>query len=250
MASLPAAALLYRQGHVKEAGTTYVFAPSKELLFDRSTSPANSVALRTAAERGKLLIAMPRVPELPWLEKSIAPSGATTISNPQQSTIPLGASTIVSDSGELEHNWDQGTFTVNTPRTQAAMGWIGGRTITLPQVELDLASRNSVVAVQSLDGKPIDQSREIMLSVAARSVIRINNSLPYYSEPVEGKIVVTAPAGLSLRAWDAKAGKLRPVAVTYKQGRYVLALDRTLRSSWLLLRSNSRISGPLPETGP
>ena len=61
MASLPAAALLYRQGHVKEAGTTYVFAPSKELLFDHSISPANSVALRTAAERGKLLIAMPRV---------------------------------------------------------------------------------------------------------------------------------------------------------------------------------------------
>ena len=108
MASLPAAALLYRQGHVKEAGTTYVFAPSKELLFDRSISPANSVALRTAAERGKLLIAMPRVPELPWLEKSIVPSGATTISRSTAIPIPVGASTIVSDSGELEHNWDAG----------------------------------------------------------------------------------------------------------------------------------------------
>ena len=78
------------------------------------------------------------------------------------------------------------------------------------------------------------------MSAGARSVPRADNSLPFYSEPVEGRIMVTAPAGLSLRAWDAKAGKLRQLAVSYKEGRYVLALDRTLRSSWLLLSSKSR----------
>jgi hypothetical protein len=235
MASLPAAALLYRQGHVKEAIATYVFAPSKEMLFDRGVSAANSVALRTASERGKLLIALPQVPELPWLNKSIIPPGAKIISDPQQSQIPTGASEIVSDSGELKRNWDQGTFTIDTPRTQAAMGWIGGKSIVLADIESDVTTRNSVVAVQSLDGNPIAQSRSIMISVGARAVPRADNSLPFYSEPVEGKLLVSAPRGLNLRAWNASNGKLRPVSAPYVNGRYVLTLDRSLKSSWLLL---------------
>jgi len=235
MASLPAAALLFRQGHVKEADTTYVFAPSKEMLFNRSISAANSVALRTATERGKLLIALPQVSELPWLEKSTVPAGAKLIRDPQQSQIPMDASEIVSDTGELKRNWNQGTFTVNTPRTQAAMGWIGGKTINLGEVEINVTARNSVVAVQSLDGNPIRQSRSILISLGARSIPAAERSLPFYSEPVEGKIFITAPAGMNLRAWDARTGKLRRLTVPYTAGRYILSLERDLRSSWLVL---------------
>jgi Cellulase (glycosyl hydrolase family 5) len=240
MASLPAAALLYRQGHVREASTRYVFAPSKEMLFDQPVSAANSIALRTASERGKVSVAMPRVPELPWLDQSVVPPGAKIIYDPRQSQIPMDASEVVSDSGELRRNWDRGTFTINTPRTQAAMGWIGGTTITLPDVEIAVTTGNSVVAVQSLDGSPIGRSRKIMISFGARSVPRAENSLPYYSEPVEGRILVSAPPGLNLRASDARSGKLRRVASSYRDGRYVLALDRSLRSSWLSLDGDER----------
>src|SRR5258708_38700571 len=115
------------------------------------------------------------------------------------------------------------------------MGWIGGKTITLAEVEMAVTTRNSVVAVQSLDGNPIGRSRKIMISLGARSVPRAENSLPYYSEPVEGRILIGAPPGLNLRASDARSGHLRRVAVSYRDGRYILALDRTLRRSWLLL---------------
>lgn len=234
MASFPAAALLYRQGHVAAAATTYVFAPTPQMLFDQALSPANSVALRTAAERGKLLIAMPPVRELPWLAKSVVPSGARLIRDAQQSLIPPQASGIVSDTGELDRSWSDGTFTVNTPRTQAAMGWIGGKTITLAQVELAMSTKNAVVAVQSLDGKPIAQSLEIMISLGARSIPQSGNSLPYYSEPVQGKIVIAAPPKLQLRAADPRVGRL-PVISAYRDGRYVLTMDRPIRTSWLLL---------------
>jgi hypothetical protein len=240
MASLPAAALLYRQGHVKEANTNYVFEPSKEMLFDQPISAVNSVALRTASERGKLMIAMPRVPELPWLDQSAVPSGAKVIYDPRQSQIPMSASEIVSDSGELRRNWDQGTFTINAPRTQAAMGWIGGKTITLAEVEMTVTTKNSVVAVQSLDGNPLRQSRKIMISVGARSIPKADASLPFYSEPVEGRILVRAPPGLNFRAWDGRTGTLRRVAASYKDGRYILTLDRSLGSSWLLLDAQPR----------
>jgi hypothetical protein len=240
MASLPAAALLFRQGHVKEANTTYVFTPTKEMLFDRGISAANSVALRTASERGKVEIAMPQVSELPWLNKSTVPSGAKIIHDPRQSQIPVNAVEVVSDTGELKRNWDQGTFTVDTPRTQAAMGWIGGKAINLADVEINVTARNSVVAVQSLDGNPIRQSRSILISLGARSIPATEKSLPYYSEPVEGKISITAPAGMNLRAWDGRARKLRGLATSYTTGRYVLSLDRDLRSSWLVLNATHK----------
>jgi len=235
MASLPAAALLYRQGHVREAATTYVFAPGRDTLFAQPISAASSVALRTAAERGKLMIAMPQVPELPWLMKSVIPPGATIISDPQQSQLAAGAAEALSDSRELRRNWDQGTFTIDTPRTQAAMGWIGRQSIVLPDVDIAVTTRNSVVAVQSLDENPISRSRSIMISVGARSIPAAGNSMPYYSEPVEGKILVSAPPGLNLRAWNAKSRKMRRIGASYQNGRYVVALDPSLASSWLML---------------
>jgi hypothetical protein len=240
MASMPAAALLYRQGHVKEAATTYVFAPSEQMLFDRSISPTTSVALRTASERGKLLIALPQVPELPWLQKSILPVGAKVIEDPQEAQIPAGASEIVSDSGELRRNWDEGLFTIDTPRTQAVMGRIGGTKIHLSQVEIAVRTIDAVVAVQSLDGNPIGRSRNLMISVGARSIPRAADALPFYSEPVEGVILFRAPPGLKLGAWDARTGQVRRLSAAYRDGQYVLALDPSLRNSWLLLHGPPR----------
>jgi hypothetical protein len=234
MATLPAAALLYRQVHVAEASTTYAFAPSQQMLFGRSISPATSIALRTASERGKLVIAMPRVAQLPWLTESAIPVGAKVLRDPQESQIPVGASQVDSDSGELRRNWSRGTFTIDTPRTQAAMGRIGGATISLAQVDITVTNNDAVVAVQSLDGIPINRSRSIMISVAARSVPKTERSLPFYSEPVAGSISIKASPGLNLGVRDAKTGKLRWASGAYAAGRYVITLDRSLRSPWLL----------------
>jgi len=199
--SLPAAALLYRQGHVREASTTYVFAPSADELFNSMESPGNSVALRTASERGRLLIAIPRVAELPWLKASALPQGANLLRRAHESQIPADATQIVSDSGELVRNWEQGVFTIDTPRTQAVMGWVGGKVIALTDVEASVTTRNALVAVQSLDGKALRRSRQIMISVAARSLPRSDGVLPFYSEPAEGSVANAASMRL---AWPGK----------------------------------------------
>ena len=104
-----------------------MFAPTPEQLFNQLISPKNSVALRTAVERGKLVIAMPQTTELPWLEKSQIPAGAQLITDPNQSLINVDATYAISDTGELRRDWGQGTYTIDTPRSQAAMGWIGGK---------------------------------------------------------------------------------------------------------------------------
>jgi hypothetical protein len=212
LASLPAAALLFRRSHVKEANTAYVFVPTKEMLFDRGVSAANSVALRTASERGKLLIALPQVSELPWLEKGIAPTGVNIMNDPNQAQVPTDAKEIVSDTGELKRNWNQGTFTVDTPMTQAAVGRIGGKSINLGDVAINIVTPNSVVAVQSLDEKPIRQSQRIVISLGAQT---------------EGTISITASPGMNAQA--------RGVQASYARGRYLLRLDRNLYNRWIVL---------------
>lgn len=236
MATLPAAALLYRRGDVRESGTVYAFAPRPEQLFGRKISPANSIALRTAAERGKLTIVMPHMRELPWLRQGEIPAGAKVITDPNVSLIAADASAAASDTGELWRNWDDGIYTINTARTQAALGWIGGKEVVLKDVKIAVATHNASVAVQSLDGRPIADARAILISLGARSVPSPGNKLPFHSEPVTGRLDIRAPAGMKLHARAGAAGKKRVVLAPYADGRYTIALGPELATYWLVLR--------------
>jgi hypothetical protein len=234
---LPAAALLYRRGDVREASMTYVFAPTREQLFNEAISPTTSVALRTASERGKLVIALPKTPALPWLEQSPIPSATKILTDPNISLLDTNARGMTSDTGELQRNWEQGTYSIDTPRTQAAMGWIGGRDVNLADVRFSIVTRNATVVVQSLDGNsPISTSRAILISLGARSVPAPGNRLPFFSEPVIGRLSIRAPPGLRL-ATHAKPGHgARQIAAPYIAGRYEITLNTSLASYWLELK--------------
>jgi hypothetical protein len=233
LAMLPAAALLYRRGDVQQARVSYAFAPGRR-LFEAPVSAATSVALRTAAERGRLVIEMPRVAELPWLEQ--APSGAeTVISDPDVSFLPADATASVSDTGELKRNWADGTYAIDTPRTQAGLGRIGGRTVELSDVRISASTPSAAVAVQSLDGKPIRDSARILVSLGGGAVPVAERTLPFRAEPVTGRLSIRAPRGL--RVYAPAAGEApRPIAASYRDGRYLLELSRAAGSHWLVLR--------------
>ena len=235
MATMPAAALLYRRGDVQEAKTTYVLAPTPEQLFNQSISPNTSVALRTAVEKGKLVIAMPQTKELPWLGRSSIPSGAQLITDPNQSQINPDATYVVSDTGELRRDWGQGTYTIDTPRSQAAMGWIGDKQIDLGDVSIAVTTRNATVAVQSLDSKTISESRNIFISLGARSVPESGNRLPYHSEPVVGRITIHASPGLKLYGLGAPSSR-HQIPALYQNGQYQINLDKNVGTYWLELK--------------
>ena len=236
IATLPAAALLYRRGDVREAQAVYAFSPTPQQLFNRKITPETSVALRTAAERGKLVIAMPEVPELPWLRGSDIPTDAIVLTDPDAPVIAQDARGSVSDTGEIARDWGDGIYTIDTPRTQAATGWLGGKEISLRDVEVAATTRNASVAVQSLDGRPIVEARRILISLGARSVPSPGSKLPFRSEPVTGRVTIRAPAGLKLYAQGPAADTRRALPVTYEDGRYMIALDGSVGSYWLVLR--------------
>lgn len=236
LATLPAAALMYRQGHVQEATTTYVFDPGAEMLFNQAISPANSPALRTAAERGKLVIAMPQTRELPWLTPSLIPKKTVVLRDPSVPVLDAHATQATSDTGEIVHNWGLGTYTINTARTQAAMGWIGDASIALQDVTIKAITRNATVAVQSLDGLPIVQSRDLLISLGTRAVPKANNQVPYHVEPLEAELSIRALKGLKLSMRDAQQ-QVKDVPMRYRDGTYTIKLDHTTRTNWLFLRA-------------
>jgi hypothetical protein len=234
MAMMPAAALLYRERHVAEAKTTYVLDLDAETFFGRSVSPSTSVALRTAMERGKVLVAMPHVKELPWLQRAANPAGATVMTDPDRSMLPLDATQAVSDSGELTRDWGDGLFTINTPRTRAALGWVGGRTVSLPGFELDLVTKNASVAVQSLDDRPLGASTNLLVSIGTRSVPQTNNRAPFRVEPALGTLKIKSPKGLKVYG-VGDGGRQVEWPATYKDGQYLIRFDGKSPVHWLFV---------------
>lgn len=237
IATLPAAALLYRRSDVRDAATTYAFAPTREQLFNEPISPTNALALRTASEVGKLVIALPKTQELPWLDPSPIPAGARIIGDPRKSLIDANAGGATSDTGELRRDWERGTYTIDTPRTQAAMGWIGGRDVNLADIRMSIDTRNATVAVQSLnENEPISTSHAIMISLGARSVPAPENRLPFHSEPVTGHLSIRAPQGLRLTARLASTKEERQIPAPYIAGCYEITLASNLGTYWLMLK--------------
>jgi len=234
IATLPAAALIYRQGHVKEANTLYALTPDREQMFYQSNSPDNSIAARTASEKGKLVVIMPKIPELPWLKNRPIPPGAKVIQNLNQSMIADDTTEVLSDTGEIRRNWAKGIYTINTPRTQAAMGWIGNEPIILPDVKFDIRTLNASVAVQSLDGAPIKLSSSLMISLGARA-IPSGDKLPFRSEPVVGQLTIQARKGLRLFKRPS-SHKEEEIPFDYTNGKYVINLEYLLGTSWLYLK--------------
>jgi hypothetical protein len=236
IATLPAAALLYRRQDVQESRAVYVFAPSKAQLFDQVISPETSVALRTAADKGKVMVAMPQTKELPWLERSRIPAGAIVVTDPSRSFIDAEAKEASSDTGELRRNWEQGIYTIDTPRTQAATGRIGGKSISLADVDIAIDTPNATVSVQSLETEKITSAHAILISLGARSVPKSATEMPFYSEPVVGQLAVRARPGLKLYPQSGPQKANAGINVPYEDGQYRIRLDRNLGTYWLLLK--------------
>lgn len=233
LATMPAAALMYRRQDLQEASTTYVLKLDNK-LFDQFISPDNSAFVRTASELGKLQIAMPSEKSLPWLQKSKHSEHAKIYSDPNKSLLPANSQEVTFEKTALKRNWDKGYSTIDTPRTQAAIGWVGGENFALNDVEINVTTRNASIVIQSLDELPIHQSKRIFISLAARSVPKTTEKLPFFSEPVEGELKIKAIEGLKLtKQGSDKQSQL--VKSTYKDGYYFITLDKTLQTYWLTL---------------
>ena len=166
---MPAAAIAFRQGHISPARETYCLKLSPAQLFETYLDPTNTATVRTLAEQSRLTIGIPAVKELPWLKPSELPAGVKVVTDPDHDFIPAGQSFVRSDTGELTRSWNEGIQTIDTPKTQAVSGWIGGKSFSLEDATFEFSTRKAVVALTSIDGEPLATSRFILVTAIAQA---------------------------------------------------------------------------------
>lgn len=230
-ATSPIAALLYRRGDVTEAESTYVL-DAGQALFNEAISPDNSAFIRDATELGKLNIAMPLTPALPWLNKSPTVKNAIYVQDKNKSLIASNNHQVATKGSQITRNWAQGYLTINTPRTQAASGQIANTTITLKDIEITSTTQNIVIAVQSLENTPIRQSKNLLITLVADAKLA-DNKIDFYTEPVLATLTISnATKGLNICSNQGKASHL---LVSNADAKYQIKLDQRSDISYLFL---------------
>jgi len=171
IATLPAAALLFRGGHVSPARTSYELALSEDVFTGQEINARTSRAIRTLTETSKMRLRVPPMKALDWItDQPPAAENVKRISDPGFDAIGEGTDKVCSDTGEICRDWVEGILTVDTAKSQIASGWLGGREVALGDVTVALSTPNASVAVQSLDEEPLAASGRIMISLAAQSI--------------------------------------------------------------------------------
>ena len=236
---VPAMALLYRQGHVAQANKTVVLAPANDDIFTKNLSPKTSAAIRTALEQHRMVVAMPKIKVLPWLKSSVIEKDANIIRDLNKNLLPANQNYIETDTGEVRRNWRTGIMTVNTPKSQLAMGHIGEHIIKLADVTIKSRTPEAAIIFTSLDNKPIKKSEKILVSAVAKvEKIKVKWKSTYISEPVKAKIIFSSKhKELNLVALrpNGSEGKSE-ILKSNKNGNFSFVLSEKEKTHWYIIK--------------
>jgi len=161
---------------------------------------------------------------------------ALTIRDLNKDLLPPGQTFIETDTGEVRRDWKEGIQTINTSRSQAAIGWLKEKTVELADTTFRIRSSKAAVVLTSLDGKPLKQSGRILVSAVARVRAITEGDRQYLSEPVAGQIQLrSAVKGLDLVPLKRDAQHGPAVPLRQIDGAYVIDLPTDAGTHWFLL---------------
>ncbi|MGQ9696700.1 MAG: hypothetical protein ACUVRO_01740, partial [Armatimonadota bacterium] len=137
-----------------------------------------------------------------------------------------------SDTGELTWDGERGTLKVDTPRTKALLGFTSGQEWNLGPIIIKPSTRFSAIALTSLTGEPLEQSKRMALWAVARAensgmvYNRARTSAvdpgraPILVEPVVAEITIQGiPSDrISVTAVDAWGSTVKALQVRSVQG--------------------------------
>jgi hypothetical protein len=252
---MPAAAIAYRRRHVTPARTAYCLKLTPQQLLGTMLTPENTATIRTLVEQSRLTIGMPAVPELPWLKPSEPSAEVKVVTDPNRDFIPAGEVVVRSDTGELSRDWKEGIQTIDTPRTQAVSGWIGGKALETKDAAFQLKTRKAVVAITSIDDLPISSSRFLMITAVGQArpspathmgklmPDRPAEHLPFLSEPVVGSIAVrTRTSGLEILALGPDGKVVGRTSAPRQGDTLTISLPAARGTLWYLLKARPQSS--------
>lgn len=138
---------------------------------------------------------------------------------------------IVSDTGELARDAEEGIFTVDTPATQIATGYLSKTAeIRLTHLRIACATRFATIAAGSLDGRPLSESARILLAAVANARnadtkcdgkrLESMGAAPVLAEPVTATLTLAAenPGGIRVYALNSLTGERHQEVPATAQG--------------------------------
>lgn len=161
MSQIAAAALLFRRGDVRPAQRTVDRSYTREQVIESLRLPAAEDPYFTPG----FPLALP-------LQHAVR---VTSFDGPATGKFePVTASPIVSDTGELVWRGGAkgtGLVTIDTPRSQALIGWLGrtGAGAKTQNLSVDARTPFCALTLSALDDKPIASARRLLLTATART---------------------------------------------------------------------------------
>ncbi|NOZ21299.1 MAG: hypothetical protein GXP25_09435 [Planctomycetes bacterium] len=150
----------------------------------------------------------------------------------------------VSDTGELCMDSGRQVFTIATPRTKAAIGFLGqAGKIDLAGATIECKTPFAAVMVTSYDGKPIEQSKRLLLTVVARaentgqafaknhSAVPERGKLPVIVEPVDCDLRIKTIGPATLYPLDETGKRRGPVPARFEGG-VLFVNTKDFKSPW------------------
>ena len=85
------------------------------------------------------------------------------------SSFGIQSNKIISDTGELERDWDHGVLKINTPRTRGFSGFSGGRPQAFGEVVITTSLPFATVLASSIDEQDLEHCNRVLLTAVSRA---------------------------------------------------------------------------------
>lgn len=234
LGALSVAALLYRRGDVSPARHTVALAPDADAFFNEFRRASTSSAIRSYAERSRLVTVLPDVEALPWLQPTTEPLDETL--SGYGAIFPGAAKNlIVSDTEEIRRDPERGIFSIETDRSLVIAGQLGQAPHQIGALRVALDQPLAGVALQSLDGKPIAQSQDLLVTIMGPSTPAKRRSGPFFVERATGEIAFSANPNLAAQGSAIGVGR-GTVSHTVTGDTHRLTFNKAASVGWIRLR--------------
>jgi hypothetical protein len=178
--------------------------------------------------------------------------GASELTLSEEIAEPAG--TWVSETSELE--WDnldsaKAVFTINSQAVKSAIGYIGGETIDLSDVIIEMEETPSnwaAIAMASLDGEAISSSAKILLVAAGgaentgmqwnedRTTVGANwGDSPVKVEGIPASITIRSNGGLKVSTLDPVGNVIANVPAEFTDDTFSFTIGAEHKTLWYLI---------------
>ena len=242
LAATAIGSLIVRRGDVRRAKQTVAFTIPEDYLWELHWQDggrrefSNTRGFNVMVETHKVAVVLGGKDIKGRPERVLDPQQAFDYQHP--------GTELRSDTGELWRDWRRGVATIDTPRTQAALGKLGesGRPWRTADCTFTITTPFAVVALSSLTDEPLAQSRRLLLVALARAQntgmafdlprtrVVEQGTAPVICEPVVGAVAFkTAHEALTMHALAAD-GTRKPVPLTVQGGVATATLEAAHRT--------------------